>query len=237
MPARPCCSTIRPIAPPRTGSSASSSKARRHRAAASTPRWAWPRASPASTSGNMRARPARRSRGFSPITTRPATKSALTLAVAAADWALARARAAGGRLPPCRAATPAAPTSPTMSRWVAALLALHRSTRRAQVAGRRATRPATSSPRTFIDPRTGGFFASASPDARHLPKPIKQREDNVTATRFFTLLAAYSGERALSRDRRGRHGLSRLAGRCSRPTASCPTCCWPRRNCATSRCM
>ena len=47
---------------------------------------------------------------------------------------------------------------------------------------------------TFIDPRTGGFFASASPDARHLPKPIKQREDNVTATRFFTLLAAYSGE-------------------------------------------
>jgi hypothetical protein len=40
----------------------------------------------------------------------------------------------------------------------------------------------------------GGFFASASPDAKHLPKPIKQREDNVTTTRFFTLLASYSGE-------------------------------------------
>ena len=51
---------------------------------------------------------------------------------------------------------------------------------------------------TFIDPKTGGFLASASPDARHLPKPIKQREDNVTATRFFTLLAAYTGS---ARDR------------------------------------
>jgi hypothetical protein len=47
---------------------------------------------------------------------------------------------------------------------------------------------------TFIDPKTGGFIASASPDARHLPKPVKQREDNVSTTRFFTLLAAYSGE-------------------------------------------
>src|SRR5665213_2396366 len=47
---------------------------------------------------------------------------------------------------------------------------------------------------TFVDPKTGGFFASASPDARNLPKPIKQREDNVTAVRFFALLAAYTGD-------------------------------------------
>jgi len=47
---------------------------------------------------------------------------------------------------------------------------------------------------TFIDPRTGGFFASASPDAKNLPKPIKQREDNVAATRFFSLLSFYAGQ-------------------------------------------
>ena len=74
-----------------------------------------------------------------------------------------------------------------------ALLALHRST------GERdgspgAARPATSSRGPSSIPKTGGFFASASPDARHLPKPIKQREDNVTATRFFTLLASYTGK-------------------------------------------
>lgn len=74
----------------------------------------------------------------------------------------------------------------------AALLALHRST------GERkwltaATATAEFVARTFIDPKTGGFMASASPDARHLPKPIKQREDNVTSVPFFTLLAFYSG--------------------------------------------
>jgi uncharacterized protein len=49
--------------------------------------------------------------------------------------------------------------------------------------------------RTFIDDKTGAFVASASPDAKHLLKPIKQREDNVTATRFYALLAFYSGNK------------------------------------------
>ena len=75
----------------------------------------------------------------------------------------------------------------------AALLALHRST------GERKWLPTATAAgdfvaATFIDPKTGGFLASASPDAKHLPKPIKQREDNVTATRFFTLLAFYAGD-------------------------------------------
>src|SRR5258708_17986748 len=48
--------------------------------------------------------------------------------------------------------------------------------------------------KTFIDPATGGFVASASRDAQQLIKPIKQREDNVTAVRMFALLSAYTGE-------------------------------------------
>ena len=48
--------------------------------------------------------------------------------------------------------------------------------------------------KTFIDPATGGFVASASPDAQQLTKPIKQREDNVTAVRMFSLLSSYTGE-------------------------------------------
>jgi uncharacterized protein YyaL (SSP411 family) len=75
----------------------------------------------------------------------------------------------------------------------AALLALHRST-----GDRRWLQQADATgdfiARTFVDAKTGGFLASASPDGPHLPKPIKQREDNVSATRFFTLLAAYTGK-------------------------------------------
>ena len=74
----------------------------------------------------------------------------------------------------------------------AALLALHRSTGERKWLGPRSP-TGDFIAATFVDPKTGGFLVSASPDARHLPKPIKQREDNVTATRFFTLLAFYSG--------------------------------------------
>jgi uncharacterized protein YyaL (SSP411 family) len=48
--------------------------------------------------------------------------------------------------------------------------------------------------KTFTDPATGGFVASASPDAKQMTKPIKQREDNVTAVRMFALLSSYTGE-------------------------------------------
>jgi hypothetical protein len=79
----------------------------------------------------------------------------------------------------------------------AALLALHRST-----GDRRWLQQADSTAdfiaKTFIDAKTGGFLVSSSPDGPHLSKPIKQREDNVAATRFFTLLAAYTGN---ARDR------------------------------------
>ena len=73
------------------------------------------------------------------------------------------------------------------------LLALHRSTgERGWLAQAQAT--ADFIARTFIDPATGGFVASAAPDAKQLTKPIKQREDNVTAVRMFSLLTAYTGD-------------------------------------------
>ena len=119
------------------------------------------------------------------------TKEALTLAIAGADWALRERPLKGGgfRHSAQDAAGPYLADSVEMG---AALLALHRSTgdrKWLQAAGAAGDFIAA----TFIDPKTGGFFVSASPEARHLPKPIKQREDNVTATRFFTLLAFYSG--------------------------------------------
>ncbi|MCX7365075.1 MAG: DUF255 domain-containing protein [Alphaproteobacteria bacterium] len=120
-------------------------------------------------------------------------RDALTLARAAADWAMRERGLSGGgfRHAERDAAGPYLADNVEMA---AALLALHRST-----GGRKwltaAGAAADFIERTFIDPRTGGFLASASPDAPHLPKPIKQREDNVTATRFFTLLAFYTGEK------------------------------------------
>jgi uncharacterized protein len=74
-----------------------------------------------------------------------------------------------------------------------ALLALHRTTgEREWLSQAQAT--ADFIARIFIDPATGGFVASASPEARQITKPIKQREDNVTAVRMFSLLSSYTGE-------------------------------------------
>ena len=74
-----------------------------------------------------------------------------------------------------------------------ALLALHRSTgQREWLTQAQAT--ADFIAKTFIDPATGGFVVSASPEARQLTKPVKQREDNVTAVRMFSLLSSYTGE-------------------------------------------
>jgi uncharacterized protein YyaL (SSP411 family) len=119
-------------------------------------------------------------------------KEALALAVAAADWALReRALAGGGFRHGDRDA--GGPYLADTAEMGAALLALHRSTgERKWLAMAMAAGNFVAA--TFVDPRTGGFLASASPDAQHLPKPIKQREDNVTTTRFFALLASYSGE-------------------------------------------
>lgn len=119
-------------------------------------------------------------------------KEALALAVAAARWALAERSlpGAGFRHAGHDAAGPYLADNVEMA---AALLALHRSTGDRQWLTA-ATATADFIAGTFVDPRTGGFFASASPDARNLPKPIKQREDNVTATRLFTLLSFYAGQ-------------------------------------------
>ena len=74
-----------------------------------------------------------------------------------------------------------------------AMLALHRSTGEREWLTR-AQATADYIAKTFVDSATGGFVASASPDAQQLNKPIKQREDNVTAVRMFSLLASYTGE-------------------------------------------
>ena len=121
------------------------------------------------------------------------TREALVLATMAAEWALRERGLPGGGFRHAERDA-AGPYLADTVEMAAALLALHRST------GERkwltaAAAAADVIERTFIDPKTGGFLASASPDAPHLPKPIKQREDNVTATRFFTLLAFYTGEK------------------------------------------
>lgn len=120
------------------------------------------------------------------------TKKALSLAISAADWTL-RERALNGGGFRHAAQDKSGPYLADNVEMAAALLALHRSTGdRKWLILAMATGNFIAA--TFIDPNTGGFLASASPDARHLPKPIKQREDNVATTRFFTLLAHYSGE-------------------------------------------
>ncbi|MFO1083936.1 MAG: DUF255 domain-containing protein [Reyranellaceae bacterium] len=119
-------------------------------------------------------------------------RRALALALAAAGWALRERSLPGGgfRHGERDAGGPFLSDSIEMG---TALLALHRSTGdRIWLVAARAAGDFVA--RTFIDTRTGGFLASASPDGRHLPTPIKQREDNVTATRFFALLAAYAGD-------------------------------------------
>ena len=117
--------------------------------------------------------------------------SALALATAAADWAMrARILPGGGFGHAERDA--GGPYLADNVEMAMALAALHRSTgERKWLAAATATGDFIA--RTFIEAKTGGFLASASPDAKHLPEPIKQREDNVSATRFFALLAAYTG--------------------------------------------
>jgi uncharacterized protein YyaL (SSP411 family) len=119
-------------------------------------------------------------------------KEALSLAIAAAGWALRERASAGGGFHHGEQDKGGPYLADTVEMG-AALLALHRSTGERKWLAK-ATAAGDFIAATFIDPGTGGFFASASPDARHLPKPIKQREDNAATTRFFTLLAAYSGE-------------------------------------------
>jgi hypothetical protein len=119
-------------------------------------------------------------------------EAALRAALRATDWVLANRALPGGgfRHADKDAAGPYLADNVEMGK---ALLALHRSTGdRRWLSAARAT--ADFITRTFVDARTGGFIGAASPDAKHLAKPVKQREDNVTAVRFFNLLHFYTGE-------------------------------------------
>ena len=114
------------------------------------------------------------------------------LAVTGANWALANRALPGGRFRHAEQ-DKGGPYLADNVEMAKALIALHRSTGdRAWLT--RASAAADFIAKTFMDPATGGFVASASPDAQHLIKPIKQREDNVTAVRMFSLLSSYTGE-------------------------------------------
>jgi uncharacterized protein len=114
------------------------------------------------------------------------------LAVSGARWALANRAMQGGGFRHAEQ-DEGGPYLADNVEMAKALLALHRTTgEREWLSQAQAT--ADFIARTFIDPATGGFVASASPEARQITKPIKQREDNVTAVRMFSLLSSYTGE-------------------------------------------
>ncbi len=119
-------------------------------------------------------------------------KEALPLAIAGAEWALRERALPGGGFRHAEKDSGGPYLSDSLE-MAAAMLALHRSTgERRWLAA--AVAAADYIARTFIDARTGAFVAAASPDAKHLSVPIKQREDNVTATRLFALLSFYTGQ-------------------------------------------
>jgi uncharacterized protein YyaL (SSP411 family) len=114
------------------------------------------------------------------------------LAVGATNWALANRTLPGGGFRHAEQ-DKGGPYLADNVEMAKALLALHRSTGdREWLTQAQAT--ADFIARTFVDPATGGFVVSASPEARQLTKPVKQREDNVTAVRMFSLLSSYTGE-------------------------------------------
>jgi uncharacterized protein len=121
------------------------------------------------------------------------SKEALALATKAADWASKERALPGGGFRHT-AGDKGGPYLADNVEMAAGLLALHRSSGERKWL-KQASATADFIAKTFIDPRTGGFFVSASPEAKNLPRPIKQREDNVTATRFFALLSFYTGEK------------------------------------------
>ncbi len=114
------------------------------------------------------------------------------LASSAARWALANRALPGGGFRHAEQ-DKGGPYLADNVEMAKALLALHRSTgEREWLTQAQAT--ADFIAMTFVDPATGGFIVSASPEARQLTKPVKQREDNVTAVRMFGLLSSYTGQ-------------------------------------------
>ncbi len=120
-----------------------------------------------------------------------ATAEARELAVSAARWALIHRDLPDGGFRHAEQ-DKGGPYLADNVEMAKALLALHRSTGEREWLAR-AQAVADFIAKTFIDPATGGFVASAAPDAQQLTKPVKQREDNVTAVRMFNLLSSYTG--------------------------------------------
>jgi len=121
-------------------------------------------------------------------------KAALAAAIRAVEWVLTeRARGDGGFNHAANdTGGPFLVDTLAMGR---AFLALYRSTgdrKWLEHAGRAADFMAA----TFIDPETGAFLASL-PDPM-LPKPARQKDDNVSAVRFFNLMKYYTGEDSYS---------------------------------------
>jgi len=114
------------------------------------------------------------------------------LAIGGANWALANRALPGGGFRHAEQ-DKGGPYLADNVEMAKALLALHRSTGDREWLDR-SRDTADFIAKTFIDPATGGFVVSASPEARQLTKPVKQREDNVTAVRMFSLLSSYTGE-------------------------------------------
>jgi uncharacterized protein YyaL (SSP411 family) len=114
------------------------------------------------------------------------------LAISGARWALANRALPGGGFRHAEQ-DKGGPYLADNVEMAKALLALHRSTGMREWLTQ-AQASADFIARTFVDPTTGGFVVSASPEARQLTKPVKQREDNVTAVRMFSLLSSYTGE-------------------------------------------
>jgi uncharacterized protein YyaL (SSP411 family) len=114
------------------------------------------------------------------------------LAISGARWALANRALPGGGFRHTEQ-DKGGPYLADNVEMAKALLALHRSTGAREWLDR-SRDTADFIAATFIDPATGGFVVSASPEARQLTKPVKQREDNVTAVRMFSLLSSYTGD-------------------------------------------
>ncbi|MCX7366254.1 MAG: DUF255 domain-containing protein [Alphaproteobacteria bacterium] len=122
-------------------------------------------------------------------------RTLLDAAVKAFDWTLANRRAPNGGFGHARAADDDTHLGDTLAMAEAAM-ALHRST-----ADRRYLKLASEFgdviAREHADPAGGYMVRRPEPSAKGvLAKPVKQIDENVAATRFFTLLARADGEPA-----------------------------------------
>jgi uncharacterized protein YyaL (SSP411 family) len=120
-------------------------------------------------------------------------RGALDHAVDAANWVLKERAAPGGGFRHSKTDR-GGPFLSDNIEITKAFLSLHRSSGE-RTWLERAQQSADFVAKHFIDSKTGGFVTTAKPAAVQLVVPTKQKDDNVTAVRVFTLLAAYTGNR------------------------------------------